>query len=123
MHAFELFANYILPAILTFALDVRVLFTRPPEFLALSRTPSVDVLSKGISTSKKSKRNSCCPKLELFKRIRKENSKNSASVVSNFSIFDISNFLNSYSKQFNDMIFSLSHFNAFKSSLSLFVIL
>ncbi|KAE9550923.1 hypothetical protein FO519_005859 [Halicephalobus sp. NKZ332] len=85
MHGFELFVNYILPAILTFALDVRVLFTRPPEFLAISTTSSMDFFAKRLPTTKKPKKNSCCPKFQFLKKIQRENSKNSISIYTSLN--------------------------------------
>uniref|UniRef100_A0A914Y0T1 G-protein coupled receptors family 1 profile domain-containing protein n=1 Tax=Panagrolaimus superbus TaxID=310955 RepID=A0A914Y0T1_9BILA len=42
IHAFEMFVSYILPAILTFALDIRVLITRPPQFHVVNSTLSIE---------------------------------------------------------------------------------
>lgn len=42
IHAFEMFVSYILPAILTFALDIRVLITRPPHFQVANGSISIE---------------------------------------------------------------------------------
>uniref|UniRef100_A0AC35EUS9 G-protein coupled receptors family 1 profile domain-containing protein n=1 Tax=Panagrolaimus sp. PS1159 TaxID=55785 RepID=A0AC35EUS9_9BILA len=62
IHAFEMFVSYILPAILTFALDIRVLITRPPQFQVANSTLSIEKQQFGsrISGEKVSHKSKCC---------------------------------------------------------------
>lgn len=65
IHAFEMFVSYILPAILTFALDIRVLITRPPQFHVANSTLSIEKQQFGNRTSGE-KSNGKCKTLFLF---------------------------------------------------------